>query len=187
MDMMNMSRRSRRAQAGYRFGSALVVGLVLVVSGAFNPGRVDGTVSAQTLSPCALLTADEIKSLADETDVGEGVAHSLASIATCRYIWGVGIGRFTLDVIVTDASQMFPGLSPDQIKQRLVASVRSGTQDAVVSEIGEAAVFKPDSPVYASATSFVKGRILQVHLDGISAREKKDQLIGLLKSAASRL
>jgi hypothetical protein len=48
-------------------------------------------------------------------------------------------------------------------------------------------VFKPDSPVYASATAFVKGRIVGVHLDGIDAREKKDQLIGLLKSAASRL
>jgi hypothetical protein len=33
----------------------------------------------------------------------------------------------------------------------------------------------------------MKGRILQVHLDGIDAREKKDQVIELLKSAASRL
>jgi hypothetical protein len=33
----------------------------------------------------------------------------------------------------------------------------------------------------------VKGRILQVQLDGLDAVEKKDEVIGLLKSAASRL
>ena len=74
-----------------------------------------------------------------------------------------------------------------QIKERPLESVRAGTTDAVLSEIGEAAVFKPDSPVYASAFALVKGRILGVHLDGAFAREKKDQVIGLLKSAASRL
>ena len=41
--------------------------------------------------------------------------------------------------------------------------------------------------VYAVATALVKGRILQVQLDGLGAVEKKDQVIGLLKSAASRL
>ena len=107
--------------------------------------------------------------------------------AICRYTWGVGTGRFTLDVAVTEASRMFPGMSPDQIKQQLVQSVRTGTNDALITETGEAAVFKPDSPVYATATSLLKGRILQVHLDGLFAVEKKDQVIGLLKSAASRL
>jgi hypothetical protein len=82
---------------------------------------------------------------------------------------------------------MFPGLTPDQVKQRLLGSVRAGTQDAVIPEIGDAAVFKPDSSVYASATAFVKGRMLQVQLDGLGALDKKDQVIGLLKSAASRL
>ena len=82
---------------------------------------------------------------------------------------------------------MFPGMTPDQIKQRLLASVKAGTHDAVIPEIGDAAVFKPDSFVYAVATAFVKGRILQVQLDGSDAHDKKDQVIGLLKSAASRL
>jgi hypothetical protein len=44
-----------------------------------------------------------------------------------------------------------------------------------------------DSPLYATATAFLKGRFLRVHLDGLVAREKKDQAIELLKSAASRL
>ena len=78
-------------------------------------------------------------------------------------------------------------MSPEQIKQSLLGSVRGGTDDEVIWELGEAAVFKPDSPVYASAIAFVKGRILAVHLDGIFAREKKDRFIGLLKSAVARL
>ena len=61
------------------------------------------------------------------------------------------------------------------------------TADAVIPEVGEAAVFRPDSPAYAGATAFIKGRILQVHLDGVYARDKKDQVIELLKLAAGRL
>src|SRR4029453_9772586 len=129
----------------------------------------------------------EIEPLAANMSVADGVSNTLPASGyfACRYMWGVGVGRFTLDVTINEASRMFPGMSPDEIKQRLLESVGAGTADAVISEIGEAAVFKPDSPVYASATAFVKGRIVGVHLDGIDAREKKDQLIGLLKSAAS--
>ena len=82
---------------------------------------------------------------------------------------------------------MFSGVSPDQARQRLLDSVRAGTDDVVISEVGDAAVFKPDSVAYATATALVKSRILQVHLDGVDARDKKDQIIELLKSAASRL
>ena len=82
---------------------------------------------------------------------------------------------------------MFRGASPDEIRLRLLASVRAETGDAVISEIGEAAMFKSDSVAYASATAMVMGRILQVQLDGLFAREKKDQIVGLLKLAASRL
>jgi hypothetical protein len=190
MDILNISRLPRRPKAGYHFASAFVLGLVFVVTGASSPGRVGDIVSAQALNVCALLTVDEIEQLAANTSVADGVSNSLPAFGyvACRYKWGgVGVDRFILDVTVNEASRMFPGMSPDQIKQQLLESVRGGTADAVISEIGEAAVFKPDSPVYATATAFVKGRILQVHLDGIFAREKKDQVVALLKSAAARL
>ena len=188
MDMLQTS-RLRRQNPGSGFAAALVLGLVLAVAGAPGFGRVDSTVSAQTVNPCALLTVDDVKPLAGNTSVADGVAHSVPASGyfACQYMWGAGTGRFKLDVTVNEASRMFPGMSPDQIKQQLVGSVRAGTADAVLSEIGEAAVFKPDSPVYASAFALVKGRILGVHLDGAIARDKKDQVVGLLKSAASRL
>jgi hypothetical protein len=189
MDMMNMSRRSRRPQVGYRFASAFVLGLAMVAAGVSGPGGVDGSVSAQALNPCTLLTTDEIQPLAGTASISDGVSSSLPSFGyvKCRYTWGVGTGRFKLDVIVYDASGRFPGTSPDQIKPRILESVKPGTAEEVISDVGEAAVFKSDSPYYATATALLKGRILEVHLDGLVAREEKDQAIALLKSAASRL
>jgi hypothetical protein len=141
------------------------------------------------LNPCALLTTDEVDSLAPNTNVAAGVASSVPAYGymTCRYTWGTGVGRFNLEIAVADPSRMFAGASPDQVKQRLLASVKAETSDAVISEIGEAAVFRPDSVADATATALVKGHILQVHLDGLFARERKDQIVGLLKAAAGRL
>jgi hypothetical protein len=185
MDMIT-SRPPRRS-VGYRSGSAFALGLALIVAGACWPGR--GIVSAQEPNPCALLVDDELKSVAATTTVAAGVSSSVPSYgyASCRYAWGDGIDRLKLVVAVSDGARIFPGMTPDQIKQRLLGSVRAGTNDAVVPEIGDAGVFKPDSYVYAVATALVKGRILQVQLDGLGAVEKKDQVIGLLKSAAARL
>src|SRR6185436_16890815 len=178
MDMLQTS-RLRPKNPGSGFAAAFVLGLAVVVVGAPGPGRADGTVSAQALNPCALLTVDEIEPLSGKASVAEGVSNSIpaSGYGACRYIWGVGASRFRLDVTVNDASRMFPGMSPDQIKQRLLESIRAGTADAVISEIGDAAVFTPESPVYASAFALVKGRILGVHLEGVFAREKKDQVI----------
>ena len=181
MDMRHISR--------YRFAWALVLALVFVATGASGPLPARGTVSAQALNACALLKVEEIEQLTPNTTVTDGVAASLPAFGsvTCQYVWGVGTGRFKLDVIVDEATRIFPGMSPEQIKQRLLESVRTGTHDAVVTEVGEAAVFKPASPVYASATALVKGHVLQLNLDGVFAGEMKDEVVGLLKSAASRL
>jgi hypothetical protein len=161
----------------------------MVGAGVSGPAGGAGTVSAQALNPCALLTVSEIQPLAAKASVGDGVSSSLQAFGSvsCRYTWGVGVNRLKLDVIVNEASRMFPGMSPDQIKQRLLESVRVGPADEVISDVGEAAVFKSDSPFYASATASLKGRILEVNVDGFVARERKDQVIALLKSAVSRL
>ena len=141
------------------------------------------------LNPCALLSDDDVKSAAARTSVEPGVPSSFPSYgySTCRYAWGNGVNRVTLIVSVTEASRQFPGMTPDQIKQRLVESVRAGTHDAVIPDIGDAAVFTPDSFVYGTATAVVKSHVLQVQLEGFGAGQKKDQVAGLLKSAASRL
>jgi hypothetical protein len=188
VDMMKTSRLARPL-AGYRFACAFVLGTAMVGAGVSSLAGGDGAVSAQAQDPCALLTASEIQPLAAKANIGDGVPNSTPAIGSisCRYAWGVGVNRLTVNVNVTEASRMFPGLSPDQIKQRLVESVRVGSADAIIPDVGDAAVFKADSPYYASATASVKGRILEVHVDGAVAREKRDQVISLLKSAVSRL
>jgi hypothetical protein len=170
-----------------RMKSARSWGLALTVT--FSLGSGHGIASAQELNPCALLTNDDIRAVAAETNVAAGTPNTLPShgYAACHYDWGTGINRLKLDVVVTDPSRRYRGMSPDQVKQQLLQSVREGTYDAVIPDIGETAVFTPDSPVYGRAIAFVKGRILEVHLDGLFAGEEKDQIVGLLKSAASRM
>ena len=46
--------------------------------------------------------------------------------------------------------RMFAGMSPEQITQHLLKSVRPETADAVVTEIGDAAVFTTESSAYAA-------------------------------------
>jgi len=157
---------------------------------AFTLGLASIAVSAQEPNPCALLLLDDqIKPLASPASVAAGVPSSYPSVryASCRYAWGDGIDRVTLAVVVAEPSRRFPGVTPDQVKQRLLESVRAGTDDAVIPDVGDAAVFRPDSFVFATATALVKGRLLQVQLDGRGALERKDAIVGLLKSAASRL
>ena len=160
----------------------------MAFTGLSGIGYYDGTVAAQASSTCALLTTDEIGMIANSS-VAEGVLSSIASIgsSSCLYSWGEGVRRFNLDVTVNDASRMVAGMASDAIKQWLQSSVIVGTDDEVIADVGEAAVFKVDSALYVHGTALVKGRVLQVRLHGFVAREKKDGVISLLKSAASRL
>jgi hypothetical protein len=183
-----MTRISRYLhRAGCRVTFALTLGLAIAAVGVSVPGR--GVVAAQAPTPCALLTIEEIEALAPMEQVSEGVASTFDALdsSTCRYTWGSGTGRYTLAVYVNPASRMFAGMSAESVTQSLLSSATPGTTDAAIPDVGDAAVFKAYSPVYVSASAFLKGRILHVNLDGIDAREKKDQLISLLKSAASRL
>jgi len=173
-----------------RLTIALALGLSTAAAGMWFSAA--GTFAAQTPAPnpCALLTNEEVQALGTPKEhAGNGVAEALSAQDSfnCRYTWGAGTDRYTLAVFVNGASRSFAGMSGDAIKQNLVSSIKPGTTDATIPDIGEAAVFKADSSVYAGASAYLKGRLLQVHLDGLDAREKKDQLISLLKSAASRL
>jgi hypothetical protein len=136
-----------------------------------------------------MLMIDEIQPLALKEEVGAGVPTAIQSLGrvACRYQWGTGTGRYTLDIIVNEASRMYSDTSPAAIKQRLAAADGPGTVSEAISDVGEAAAFRSDSPLLATTTAYVKGRILQLNLDGYDARAKKDQVIALLKTVTSRL
>jgi hypothetical protein len=163
--------------------------LVIVAAGLSVHGNGAGTVIAQASGACGLLTTAEIQPLAPKMSIGDGIATSFEAVgfSACRYTWGTGASRYKLDVTVNDASRMFAGAAPDLIKKGLQSSVMPDTADAVVSDIGEAAVFKAESPLLVHGSTYLKGRILQIVLDGFDAGDMKNQVIALLKSASSRL
>ena len=165
----------------------LVLGLMVVSFVLSGSAAIQSAVAAQASGPCALLTIDDIQPLAPNTKIADGLATSFdLGYSACRYTWGTGFQHYTLDVTVGEASRMFSGMPSDMVKPALQALIAAGTVDALIPEIGDAAILKADSPVYVCATAYLKGRILQVRLDGSDAREKKDQVIALLKAAASR-
>ena len=171
-----------------RIAPGLFLVLAMVSTGV--AGSENGpALAAQAADPCALLTVEEIQPLANKMPVGNGMPSAIAAAGSslCRFAWGTGATRHTLDVIVRDGARAFPGAGPDAIKQGLAASIKPETTDSAIADVGEAAVFKSDSPVFAYATAYLKGRILQVRLDGADARESKEQVVALLKSAAGRM
>src|SRR6476469_4409917 len=127
-----------------------VIGLAIVGAGVAVAARESAT---QQMNACALATASDVQSLAAKMSVGEGVPSAQPAIGavSCRYTWGAGVDKRTVNVVVTDQARMFPGMNADQIKQRLAASVKAGTTDAVIADVGQGAVFKADSPYYATA------------------------------------
>ena len=167
----------------------LLLAMVLACTGLVTPPTVRVAAAQAGSNACGLLTIDEIQPLTGiQQKVSEGVGSSLQSAGrmTCRYEWGTGAGRYILSVIVADASTMFAGKSADAIKQGL-STPTAGTGSEAIPGLGDAAAFKSDSPFLATTSALVKGRILQLNLDGYDARDKKGQVIALLKAASAKL
>lgn len=154
--------------------------LILAMTLGFVPGP-----SAPPPAPCSLLKTAEIQALVPGSPVPTGIASTqpLGGVA-CQYTWP-GRTSATLQVIVNDLAQTFPGMSPATIRQGLLAQVRQGA--VVVPGVGDAAIFESDDPIRAKGTALLKGRSLMVVFEGPSAGAKKDQVIVLLRAAAGRM
>jgi hypothetical protein len=165
-------------------GFAFLMGLTIAI-GILSTG---GDVIAQSPT-CGLLTSEEVQALAPNQTVTDAAVsgNQGAGDVSCRYTWGSGVGHYTLTLSARQASRVFPGMNAASIRQGLQDPATPGTSDEAIADVGEAAVFKSASSVYATAAAYLKDRYLQVTLDGIDARDRKGQLISLLKSAASRL
>ena len=199
-----MNTPCRLVSPGVRRTSVLIVTCAVIGAGAGFRGA-STSVSAQVPDPCALLMTSEIEDVSNgepprlwqkpfatqpwNVTVANGVSSSndYVGSAKCQYAWGTGTNYFKLDVVVSDPSRVYLGTSPDLVKQQLQAMVKTGTADEVITEVGDVAVFTSDSYFLATTTALVKNRILRIQLDGWDARDKKDGVIRLLKSAASRL
>jgi len=171
----------------------LMVGLAI---GVLQLAGSASHAAALPKDPCALLKPAEIQTLAPNAKIGTGVLDtSTAPLGVgCTYTWGPRSpewGESALVITVIDASQAWPGLSPDQIQEGLLAQVKVGGPHAYqVSGVGDAAVFTFEDRVSsATAQAYLeaKGVHLSVKFHAGDSLSNKDKLIALLKDAAARL
>jgi len=182
----------------WKFRMSLMVAFAIALIGFAGPASDDAAAAALPKDPCALLTPAEIQALAPNAKIGSGVpdTSTIPMAVSCQYTWGPRTGEWgetSFSIIVTDASKVWPGgLSPDDIKQRVLLEARTGGPDASeIPGIGDGAVFTTDPKAHnAMAKAYVvkgKGILLLVTFHGGNALSQKDQIIALLKVAAGRL
>ena len=116
--------------------------------------------------------------------------------ATCVYAWGPRTsewGQTGLNILVVDASKVWPGgSSSGDIKQRVLVEVRTDGPDASeIPGVGDGAVFTTNPKSHdATVKAYLikaKGLLLEVTFHGGNGLAQKDNLIALLRTAASRL
>jgi len=157
------------------------------------PGAARLAAQAQAKDACSLLRPDEVQSVAPSTAIGNAVStnDNLGSVV-CTYRWSTGKtatpAQYAFQIVNGDPSRMFPAMSEAQIKEALLRPAKQNQADAsLVSGIGDAAVFKSESPTKSDVTAFLKGRIVTLSIEAPDARNRKDQLVALLKLASGRL
>jgi hypothetical protein len=144
--------------------------------------------------PCTVLKQADVQAFAGSAKVGVAVATTLAAGmgASCQYRWGTGAspaaGLWTLVVTVGEASKQYPGMELATLREAFAMQTRPDPANAsLITGAGEAAVYTSGSPREVNMTAYVKGLILQIHLEGPTARMKREQAIALLKTASARL
>ncbi len=148
-----------------------------------------GAAVAEDIKPCALLTSAEVQSVAT-SKIGDGAASYLAPTAShvCEWKWVEKNFGPSLQVAVSDASKMFPGMDGATIKEGILGGRRGLPKNTtLVPGVGEAANYPQNSPKSGTATAYLKGKILTIVYQCPDAPAKKDRVIGLLKAAAARL
>ena len=169
--------------------NALIVGVALAAGAVLNAG---GQSAAMPKDACALLTVAEVQEVAG-TLVKDGTPGKIPAMGSvsCTYTWGPAnysaSGQFQLNVLATDASKAFPGMSTALVKEAMAARVKAGGVAGEVPGIGDEATFESDQPNRVNAKALAKGVFLSVELEGPNARLQKDQVVALLKAAAGRL
>jgi hypothetical protein len=147
--------------------------------------------------PCALLKPADIQAaLAPGATVAAGVptTASLPLAESCSYTWGPRSRQWgdpSVMVMIMDASRAWPGLSADQVVQGVILSANGHKgEGSTISGIGDAAVFTFEPAHYNCKTQafFAKKQIhLSLEFHGAGAPSCKDNLVALLKRAASRV
>jgi hypothetical protein len=83
---------------------------------------------------------------------------------------------------------MWPGMDAATIKSGILGGPKGLAKNVTaVSGVGVAATYTQTNDHSGSAIAYLKGKLLEVTYQATDSPAKKNQVIGLLKTAASRL
>jgi len=133
---------------------------------------------------CALLTLQEVQTVAPSATKGEGKTEKNGAISSVNCYWApTGSDLNSVNVTVTTLPA-----SRDQVKLSLQVEARDQKENgAEVAGLGDFAVFVSSINADAEVKGIVKGLFLSVDLNGIGARGQKEKVIALAKAAAGRI
>jgi hypothetical protein len=155
---------------------------IFLVGATFLAGS--GVAFAQ--KACTLVTKAEAQAIASGA-VGNGNESAIPALnmSSCSYLGSGKDSTPSVLVTVTEAAKIYAGMDPATLKTTVFG--RTDKTTTPVPGIGEAASYMQVSATKVAAKALAKGKIVTVDYEAADAVAKKDQLIGLLKSAVSRL
>ena len=135
---------------------------------------------------CTLVTKADAQSLTP-AKLGNANASEIAAMnmSSCTYL---GPGKDSTPAVlvsVSDASKIYPGMNAATLKSSVFGPMDKNT--TVIAGVGDAANCTQLSATKIATKALVKGKIVSVQYEADDAVAKKDQVINLLKAAASRL
>ena len=182
--MIQSSRRPRHPPNG----AAVVLVLAMVGTGMSRPAGIGGIVSAQTLNPCTLVTKDDVQSLSASRASPTGSRVRSRPSAP----WPVDIRGVSAPTVQSRCrrERCLPYVPRHECGPDQTATPRVGqSRDGRCGRLGyrRSRRLQGRFGVVCGCDRLSKGRVVEVQADGFVARERKDQVIALLKSAVSRL
>jgi hypothetical protein len=157
-----------------------------IVSIAIGAAVMAGSTAAVAQKACALVTRAEAQSVAS-AKLGDANESRIAAMnmSSCSYLGPGKDSTPAVLVTVADAAKMYPGMDAGTLKKVVFGKTDKNT--TVIPSVGDAANCMQLSATKIATKALVKGKIITVDYEGDDATAKKDQVIQLMKTAASRL
>jgi hypothetical protein len=135
---------------------------------------------------CVLVSQAEAQAISSGK-VGNGNESSIPAMnmSSCSYLGSGKDSTPSVLVTVSDTTKIYAGMDNATVKTTVFG--RTDKDTTPIPGIGEAANYMQVSATKGAAKALVKGKIVSVEYEAADAVAKKDQVIGVLKTAVSRI
>ena len=157
-----------------------------LISIAVGMWLVAASGAALAQKACALVTKADAQSITS-AKLGNANESQIAAMnmSTCTYLGPGKDSTPAVLVTVVDAAKVYPGMNAGALKTSGFGKTDKNT--TLIPGIGEAANCMQLSATKIATKALVKGKVVSVQYEADDALAKKDDVINLLKTAASRL